>query len=138
MYTIREYAYSRTIVLGTVLNATIIELFAGAVYIAYKKAHIQDYENYADYKATKKSELELVEKAKSNGKKKHEPEVINPRVLLAIEKESGPDAAREIIRMCGGKLNGLTAVLSTTTIFNISSLPEDKYDYIINLKRIMI
>lgn len=137
MYTIRAYAYSRTVVLGTVANATIIELITGALYIAYKKAHIQDYENYQDYKETqKKSELELVAKAANNGKKKREPEVINPRVLLAIEKEIGPDKAREIIKMCGGKLNGKTAVLSTTTIFNISSLPEEQYDYIINLKRI--
>jgi lipopolysaccharide/colanic/teichoic acid biosynthesis glycosyltransferase len=136
MYTIREYSYSRTVVLGTVLNATIIELIAGAAYIAYKKAHLQDYEYYADNQAaTRKSEQELVEKVKLNGKK-HEPEVVNPKVLLAIEKESGPDAARAIIRMCGGRLNGKTAVLSTTTVFNISSLPEEEYDYIINLKRI--
>jgi len=137
MYTIREYAYSRTVVLGTVLIATLIELLAGAAYIAYKKAHIQDYENYADYKiTTKKSEQELVAKAAGNGKLNHEPEIINPKVLLAIEKESGPDAARAIIKMCGGKLNGKTAVVSTTTIFNITNLPEEEYDYIINLKRI--
>ena len=137
MYTIREYAYSSTVVLGTALIATLIELIVGAVYIAYKKAHIQDYENYTDYKVTtKKSEQELVEKVAGNGKKKHKPEVINLRVLISIERESGVDAARAIIKMCGGKLNGKTAVLSTTTIFNISNLPEDEYDYIINLKRI--
>lgn len=137
MYTIREYAYSRTVVLGTVAIATVIELITGSIYIAYKKAHIQDYENYKDYKEThKKSEQELVAKAAQNGKKKRQLEIINPRVLLAIERESGPDAVREIIRMCGGKLNGKTAVLSTTTVFNISNLPEEHYDYIINLKRI--
>ena len=137
MYSIREYAYSRTIVLGTAGAATLIELIIGSLYVAYKKAHFQDYENYADYKAAKrKSENELVAKAESNGKKRTAPEVINPRVLLAIEKESGPETARAIIKMAGARLNSRTAVLSTTTIFNITNLPGEKYDYIINLRRI--
>ena len=109
----------------------------GTLYITYKKAHVQDYENYADYKASKKkSENELVAKADRNGKNKTAQEVINPRVLLAIEKESGPEAARAIIKMAGARLNARTAVLSTTTVFNISNLPNEKYDYIINLRRI--
>ncbi len=138
MYTIREYAYSRTIVLGTAGVATVLELILGSMYIAYKKAHFQDYENYSDYRASKrKSENELVAKADCNGKNhKRAPQVINPRVLLAIEKESGPEAARAIINMAGARLNARTAVLSTTTIFNISNLPNEKYDYIINLRRI--
>jgi len=137
MYTIREYAYSRTVVLGTVGVATFLELAIGSLYVAYKKAHVQDYENYSDYKAAKrKSENELVEKVDSNGKSKPAPEVINPRVLIAIEKESGPETAMAIIKMAGARLNSRTAVLSTTTIFNITNLPGDKYDYIINLRRI--
>ncbi|HSN50429.1 MAG TPA: sugar transferase, partial [Bacteroidales bacterium] len=137
MYTVREVEYSRTVVLGTAIVATFLELVLGTLYIAYKKAHIQDYENYADYKKLKKkSEHELVTKADNNGNNKMNPEVINPRVLLAIEKESGPEAARAIIKMAGARLNARTAVLSTTTIFNISNLPEEKYDYIINLRRI--
>ena len=137
MYTVREVEYSRTVVLGTAIVATFLELVIGTLYITYKKAHIQDYENYADYKKLKKkSEHELVAKADGNGKTRTIPEVINPRVLLAIEKESGPEAARAIIKMAGAGLNARTAVLSTTTIFNISNLPEEKYDYIINLRRI--
>jgi hypothetical protein len=136
MYTVREVEYSRTVVLGTAIVATFLELIIGTLYIAYKKAHVQDYENYADYKATaRKSEHELVSKVNGNGKKKPAEEVINPRVLLAIEKESGPEAARAIIKMAGARLNARTAVLSTTTAFNISSLPDEKYDYIINLRR---
>ena len=137
MYTVREVDYSRTVVLGTAIVATFLELVIGTLYITYKKAHVQDYENYADYKKLKKkSEHELVARADSNGKNKTKPEVINPRVLLAIEKESGPEAAKAIIKMAGAKLNARTAVLSTTTIFNISNLPDKKYDYIINLRRV--
>jgi lipopolysaccharide/colanic/teichoic acid biosynthesis glycosyltransferase len=137
MYSIREYSYSRTVVLGTAVVATLLELIIGTLYIAYKKAHVQDYENYDDYKASKKkSEHELVAKFDTNGKNKTAAEVINPRVLLAIEKESGPEAARAIIKMAGARLNARTAVISTTTVFNISNLPNEKYDYIINLHRI--
>ena len=137
MYTIREYAYSRTVVLGTVGVATFLELVIGSLYIAYKKANLQDFVSYSDYKASKKkSENELVAKADCNGKSKTIPEVINPRVLLAIEKEIGPEAAQAIIKMAGARINARTSVLSTTTIFNISNLPGEKYDYIINLRRI--
>ena len=44
--------------------------------------------------------------------------------------------AKAIVEMTGPKLSDQTAVLSTTTIFNIESLPEDKYTYIINLHKI--
>ena len=46
MYSIRNYDYSRTIVLGTALLATFLELLFGSIYIAYKKAVVQDYEEY--------------------------------------------------------------------------------------------
>ncbi len=38
MYLFREYSYSRTVVFGTAILATILELIFGSVYIAYKKA----------------------------------------------------------------------------------------------------
>jgi hypothetical protein len=64
MYTFRDYDYSRTVVLGTALLATVLELIFGSIYIAYKKAVVQDYEGYEDYekyKAYKKpSEYDLV------------------------------------------------------------------------------
>ena len=41
-----------------------------------------------------------------------------------------------ILRMTGNKLASHTAVLSTTTIFNITSLVHNEYSYIINLHKI--
>jgi lipopolysaccharide/colanic/teichoic acid biosynthesis glycosyltransferase len=139
MYTIREYAYSRTVVLGTAGVATLLELIIGTLYIAYKKATIQDYENYTDYKVSKrKNEHELVGKLNGNGKGKKSATVaeINPRVLTAIEKEAGKEMAQAILKISGTRLNNRTAVLSTTTVFNISNLPNEKYDNIINLRKI--
>lgn len=137
MYSLREYSYSRTVVLGTACIATLLELAIGTLYIAYKKALFQDYENYADYKESrKKSEIELVDKVTNgNGKNHSESTQINPRVISAIEKEAGKEMAAAIIQLAGNRLNKRTAVISTTTVFNISNLPGEKYDYIINLHR---
>ena len=68
MYIFRDYDYSRTIVLGTALLATILELLFGSVYMAYKKAVVQDYEEYEKYKTYKKpSEYDLVKGTNGNG-----------------------------------------------------------------------
>ncbi|HNR43177.1 MAG TPA: sugar transferase [Bacteroidales bacterium] len=138
MYAFREYSFSRTVVLGTACIATFLELLIGTIYIEYKKAVIQDYQNYDEYKATrKKSEEELVEKTNGNGNGNiHINENdINPRVIRAIEREAGAEMARAIMNIAGARLNKKTAVVSTTTIFNITNLPEEQYDYIINLHR---
>ncbi len=136
MYAFREYSFSRTVVLGTAGIATFMELLTGTLYLEYKKAVIQDYQNYDEYKATrKKSEEELVEKTNGNGNHHITEEEINPRVIRAIEREAGGEMARAIMKIAGLRLNRKTAVISTTTIFNITNLPEEKYDYIINLHR---
>jgi len=135
MYSIREYYYSRTIVLGTALVTTILELLAGSLYIAIKKAVVQDYEEYDKYKTYKKpSEYDLVKNA--NGVHADEPANVNPRIITTIEKEYGEEMTKAVLKMVGYKLTDHTAVLSTTTIFNIYGLAYDKYDYIINLHKI--
>ncbi len=137
MYTIREYFYSRTIVLGTAILATILELITGAIFIAYKKAVIQDYEEYEKYKAYRKpSEFDLVKGTNGNGSQKSEASEVNPGIIRAIENECGQEMALAIIKMTGNKLTDHTAVLSTTTIFNIASLLHNDYHYIINLHKI--
>ncbi len=137
MYTIREYFYSRTIVLGTALLATILELITGAIYIAYKKAVIQEYEEYEKYKAYRKpSEYDLVKETNGNGVHHTSAAEVNPGIVNAIENECGPEMTQAILKMTGSKLTDHTSVLSTTTIFNISSLTYDNYDYIINLHKI--
>lgn len=139
MYIFRDYSYSRAVVLGTIIIATILELLVGSVFIAYKKANIRNYEETDKFRKYRKpSEEELVNNLNGNGKNKNNgnPGEINTGVLNTIEREAGPDIARAIVEMTGPNLNGHTAVLSTTTIFNVESLPKDKYTYLINLHRI--
>jgi lipopolysaccharide/colanic/teichoic acid biosynthesis glycosyltransferase len=137
MYAFRDLEFSRTIVFGTAIVATFLELIIGSIFIAYKKASVQDYEEYEKYKTYKKpSEYELVGELNGNGTHSETITEVNPGIVSAIEEESGPEMAQAIIKMTGPKLSDRTAVLSTTTIFNISSLPEEKYTYIINLHKI--
>jgi lipopolysaccharide/colanic/teichoic acid biosynthesis glycosyltransferase len=137
MYALREYSYSRAIVFGTALGATILELIFGALYIAYKKAVVQDFEEYEKYKAYRKpSEYDLVKGTNGNGIHADEAAEVSRSIISAIEKESGPEMTRAILKMTGSKLAENTAVLSTTTVFNISGLLHDKYNYIINLHKI--
>ena len=143
MFSFRIDFFSREVVLGTTILATFLELLAGSAFVAFKKATIQNSESYIYYKKfRRKSEYELVAKVNGNGNGNGHSEKpvtaadIDPKVRGAIEREAGTDMARAIINMTGTKLNARTAVLSTSTVFNITNLPEEKYDYIINLRKI--
>ena len=137
MYSFRNYDYSRTIVLGTVLLATFLELLFGSVYMAFKKAVVQDYEEYDKFKTYKRpSEYDLVSGVNGNGAHKEEQSEVNPGIAMAIEKEYGSEMTLAILKMTCSKFTDHTAVLSTTTVFNITSLAKEKYDYIINLHKI--
>jgi lipopolysaccharide/colanic/teichoic acid biosynthesis glycosyltransferase len=137
MFIFRDYEYSRTVVLGTAMLATLLELVSGSVYMAYKKATIQDYEEYEKYRKYRKpSEYELVGEINGNGGQTETNHEVNPDIVSAIEKECGTEMAEAVIKIAGQKLFEKTAVLSTTTVFNITSLPEAQYAYIINLHKI--
>jgi hypothetical protein len=137
MYIFRAYEYSRTIVLGTALLATFLELLFGTLYIAYKKAVVQDVEDYDRFKTYKKpSEYDLVKDTNGNSGYTNVTAEVNPRIAIAIEKECGSDMTQAILKMTGRKLTDHTAVLSTTTVFNITGLVFEKYDYLINLHKI--
>lgn len=136
MYSFRDYYYSRTVVLGTALLATILELLFGSVYIAYKKAVVQDYEDYEKYKSYKKpSEYDLVKGTNGNGVHSDQPVEVSKRIIDAIDKECGTEMMQAIIRMTSSNLSDHAAVLSTTTVFNIYGLVQEKYNYIINLHK---
>lgn len=135
MYTLRDYAYSRTVVLGTAFLATFLELLTGAAYIAYKKAKLQDYEDYEKYQSYRKpTEFDLVQATNGNGRNGNAE--VHPSILMAIEAECGKEIAAKIRGIISRKLDENTAVLSTTTVFNIAGLIRPAYDSIINLHKI--
>jgi hypothetical protein len=134
MYVFRNYEYSRTVVLGTAMLSTILELIVGSVFLAYKNAGLQDSD---DNKVNNTiSEHDLVEKVNVSRTQKDEVVDVNSKIVDEIKNECGPEMTEAIIKMTCRNLTNHTAVLSTTTIFNIASLIYPKYDYIINLHRI--
>lgn len=135
MYVVRDYAYSRTIVLGTGILATILELLSGSVFIAYKKAKLQDYQEYESSADEELSEYEMVRE--TNGHNHHfTNSEVNPKIRTSIEQEVGREITEAILKMTSHKITERTAVLSTTTVFNITGLAHEKYEYIINLHKI--
>lgn len=139
MYTIRDYDYSRTVVLGTGVLATLLELLTGVAYISYKRAKIQDYEDYEKYTTYKKpSEYDLVQFLNGNGNGNGDGinGQVNPRIIRSLKMECGDEMTQAILNMTSKQITDRTAVLSTTTVFNITGLVHDDYDYIINLHKI--
>jgi lipopolysaccharide/colanic/teichoic acid biosynthesis glycosyltransferase len=137
MFISRDFNYSRIIVLGTVILATTIELVIGILYVAYKKALVVDNDTYDGAGPAKMPcEQELVKYTNGNGIHTEEPYEVHKGIAAAIINECGAEMSKAILQMTGRKLKDHTAVLSTTTVFNITGLVKDKYKYIINLRRI--
>ena len=105
--------------------------------MAYKKATVQNNDDDDRYRKYKKpSEYDLVNGSNGNEVKNDDHSDVNPGIANSIEKECGPEMAKAILRMTCNNFTDRTAVLSTTSIFNIKSLIKERYDYIINLHKI--
>jgi len=137
LFTFQQFGYSRMVILGTAGVATVLEILCGICYMAVVKAVVQDYQPLSEYRILKKlTEHEMVGQVETN---EVSDEVINEvpnEVIESLQQEIGQDLATGILNIAGGKLNGRSHILSTTTPFNITSLPEKDYSYIINLHRI--
>jgi lipopolysaccharide/colanic/teichoic acid biosynthesis glycosyltransferase len=139
MYSLRNYAYSRTVVLGTAVLATFLELTLGALYISYKKARLQDYEDYDKYKKYRQpTEYSLVKgtSVTGNGNGHNGNSDVHPSIIRALERECGPEMTKSILKLTSRKLNENAAVLSTTSLFNITGLPHEQYESIINIHKL--
>lgn len=125
MYIFREYAYSRAVVLGTALTATVLELIVGAIYISFRKAAVQEPE------APQLTEKELVAWVHPDGVNDISP---NPEFINLLLQGAGREKAEAIASMVNCTETTKLAVVSTNELFNIMSLPEGEYSCIINLK----
>jgi len=125
MYAMREYTFSRTVVLGTALTSTMLELIAGTLYLSFQKAPVQEPE------ATPLTEKELVEWTHPPGISDVSP---NPHFVDQLRKGTSEERAEAIAAMINCADNSKLYIISTSEVFNILSLPEDEYSCIINLK----
>jgi lipopolysaccharide/colanic/teichoic acid biosynthesis glycosyltransferase len=125
MYSIREYAFSRAVVLGTALTSTMLELIVGTLYLSFQKATVQEPE------ATPLTEKELVEWTHPPGMSDVSP---NPQFVEQLRKGTTEERAEAIASMINCTDNTKHYIISTGEVFNILSLPEENYSCIINLK----
>lgn len=129
--------HSRLVMFGTAILATFFELVVGTVFISMKKASLQDYQPRRDYEIIRKlTEEEMVGESDTSKIDDDVYKIVLPEVREALIEECGIEMTNGILNIAKGKLNGHSRIVSTTTQFNIAALPENDYEYIINLKRI--
>jgi len=125
MYSLREVSYSRTVVLGTALTATILELVAGTLWIAFGKAVVQVAEPAV------LSEREMVARSHPVNEKGI---IADPSLEARLQEGCSQACAKALASMVSMAETSRLAVVSTTESFNIRSLAEGDYTCIINLK----
>jgi lipopolysaccharide/colanic/teichoic acid biosynthesis glycosyltransferase len=137
LFILQKTGYSRMIVLGTAGVATALELIFGTVYLAIMKAAVQDYQPLSEYQTIKSmTEQEMVGMVETDDVSDEVARDIPEEMVEALIKEWGQELATGVLNIAGNKLNGRSRIVSTTTSFNITSLPDKEYSYIINLHRI--
>ena len=137
MYLLQITGHSRLIVFGTIALATVLEIICGICFLAVQKAAFQDYQPLSDYKTIKKlTEEELVGEVSTKEICDEATREVDPELAEALVNEVGEETATGILNIARGKLNGSSRFVSTTTAFNIASLPLKEYSYLINLHRI--
>ena len=137
LYILNKTGYSRMIVLGTAGVATVFELIFGAAFLAVQKATLQDYQPKSDYDIIKQlTEQEMVGEVDTDELHQDVVDEVSDELIAALKKECGDEVANGILNIARNKLNGRARIVSTTTSFNIASLPERDYSYIINLQKI--
>lgn len=136
VFTLRDFFYSRMVVFGTVLLATGLELIAGTIFLAFKKAIVQENELPAGAgRQSMPSEVELVGEIGETVINGTAWKDMHRELIDAACREAGEEMACGILSMVGDKAGRDPVMLSTGTVFNITSLPERSYGYIINLRR---
>lgn len=138
MFLLNQFSYSRLLVLGTVLLATMIEIVGAGILNTVMKTPVLDQEN-----EVRTNNVPVKRKPKRfNHKNKqdvvfhdHKAGSISKDLLEVIENEHGLEV-RNLIEGFAPGIEGLVKVVSTSTMFNILSLSQPAYACIINLQRI--
>ena len=125
MYAFRDEGYSRTVVFGTALTATFLELVAGSLWISFSKAALQATDQI------RPSERELVARTHPENENTYAPD---PDLITRLEQGATPDRAAALAAMVGPAHSSRLSVVSTSDLFNIQNLAPGDYSCIINLR----
>jgi lipopolysaccharide/colanic/teichoic acid biosynthesis glycosyltransferase len=125
LFGIRDLGYSRMVVFGTAITATILELAFGALWFSFRKAPLM---NPADIRL---SERELVARSHPENGNSFDPD---PQLTMRLQEGCSRDRAEALSSMVSNTEASRLAVVSTSEAFNIHNLAPGDYTCIINLK----
>ena len=125
MYAFRDLGFSRTVVFGTALTATFLELAAGSLWISFRKAAQQVPDT------VRPSERELVARSHPRNGNEYDPD---PALVARLTQGSTPERASALAAMVSPAQSSRLSVVSTADLFNIQNLAQGDYSCIINLR----
>lgn len=132
MFLIRVDYYSRTVVFGTIIGSTIFEFLWSSVYFSFRTAVIFPVNDTEIQKPRKKSFLRRA-RATFETELRHKPELKTREEAILVEVDQ---VAFDFIFKYAHIESPKTLVISTDTRLNIDTQLENKFEAIVNLKRI--
>lgn len=125
LFAVRDLGYSRTVVFGTAITATFLELAAGMIWLAFSKASIQVIDQI------RLSERDMVARSHPENGNGIKPD---PELTLRLQQGCSRERAEALSSMLSRAEGSRLAVVSTAESFNIQNLAPGDYSCIINLK----
>jgi len=125
LFALRDLSYSRQVVFGTAITATLLELAFGTLYLAFRRAPLM---MQAEMRL---SERELVAQSHPvNGNDM----IPDPVLSMRLQEGCSRDRAEVLSSMVRSDEVTRLAIVSTSEAFNIQNLEQGNYTCIINLK----
>jgi lipopolysaccharide/colanic/teichoic acid biosynthesis glycosyltransferase len=131
MFLIRVDFYSRTVVFGTIIISTIYELLWSGIYYFFHNAIVSVSDDSEVKPARKKSFFQRSATYEAELKHRRELKAREEAILVEVDEE-----AFEFIFQYAHIESPKTLVISTDTRLNIEAQLENRFDAIVNLKRI--
>jgi lipopolysaccharide/colanic/teichoic acid biosynthesis glycosyltransferase len=125
LFALRDLGYSRQVVFGTAITATMLELIFGSLYLAFRKAPLI---TPAPMRLT---ERELVARSHPEDASDIVPD---PALTMRLQEGCSKVRAEALSSMIGKNDAARLAIVSTSEAFNIQNLEHSNYTCIINLK----
>jgi len=125
LFALRDLGYSRQIVFGTAITATLLELAFGTVYMAFRKAPL------LQPAPEKLTERDLVARSQRAIDNEITPD---PQLTIRLQEGCSRERAETLSSMVSSDEKSRLAIVSTSEAFNIQNLEQGSYTCIINLK----
>jgi hypothetical protein len=125
LFALRDLGYSRQVVFGTAITATVFELIFGALYLSVKKAPLL---LPAPEMLSEREMVALSHPDNGNGTD------TDPKLTMRLQEGCSRERAEALSSMVSRPETSRLAVVSTSEAFNIHNLEQGDYTCIINLK----